>query len=495
MDRKEKIKIFFFRKRVMIPVVLLLFVGSYFLFRPDPKLAKITVQKVQRDDLRQTILATGQIISQVDLDLSFNSNGIVRDILVKVGDKVKKGQVLARLDSGQSGASLTSARGGLASAQAQLRKILEGASNEEVNLAQVTLDQTKKTQDNLVASAYQNMLNSTLEAVPENGTNDYVAPTISGSYTGKEGAIKINTYYSTNGISFSASGLVTGSAAGNLITSQSIGNSGLFIKFPSLTSVNDWVINIPNKKASNYLSNYNAYQQALAQRDLAVGQAQAQLDIKKAQARHSDVQLAEAAVTVALGQYQQALSKYQDTILVTPSDGTITSIDIKLGELSEIQKKIMTLQDVSNLYVQAKINESNIANLKNGQEASFNLDAFGPDQSFKGIVAQIDPSSDNDSGIVNYKIEISIDEKDNPNLRSGMNANISILTNKKNQVIVVPKASLVEKDGKFYANLITNSKKKKYIEKEIKIGLVGDGNMVEITDGLSIDDEIALISK
>ncbi len=470
-----------------------------YLFKPATSPLNIVVDQAKYIDLKQTVLATGQVTSNTDLNLSFNVSGIVKSLKVKVGDVVKKGDVLASIDQGSVLAVLTQSRGALAAAQARYKKILEGSSDEEVALAQVAFDQAKLTEDTAVKNAYQNLLNSTPEALPKNGTNDYNAPTISGTYSlGKEGIINIKTYASNSEshYSFTISGLVDGSGNVTTTTPQPISNSGLYIKFPATNngSITDWVISIPNKNASDYLTNYNAYQAALSHQQSTIEQRTAELALKRAKARGSDIDLAKADITSAEGQVQAAQSKYEDTILRAPADGTITNIDIKLGELSEAQKPIITLQDVSNLYVEAKINESSIANIKLDQKVSMTFDAFGPSLKFDGSVVHVDPGATTTDGIVNYKIKASISAIDK-GIRSGMNADISIITAEKSHVIVIPKAALTVKDSKVYVNVITDKKSKEYKEQEIQTGLTGDGNLIEVKSGLSDGADIAIISK
>jgi HlyD family secretion protein len=89
---------------------------------------KIQTAKVEKQDIKSTVLATGQVVSETDLNLSFKTSGIVEQVLVKEGEKVKPGQVLARLSQRDQLATLTSARGALAQAQANYNKVLAGAS-------------------------------------------------------------------------------------------------------------------------------------------------------------------------------------------------------------------------------------------------------------------------------------------------------------------------------------------------------------------------------
>lgn len=482
------------RSWVILGVVIILLV--YFL-KPVDNSKNILTDIAKYVDLKQTVLSTGQVTSKTDLNLSFNSSGIIKSLKVKVGDKVKSGQILATIDQGSAFASLTQARGSLAAAKARLQKILDGASNEEITLAQVSLDQTKMTQDILVKNAYQNLLNSNLEAVPKDTTKDYEAPVISGTYNlGKEGIINLNYYSSTGGTSFTVSGLTNGSGLSNSIIAQPIGNSGLYIKFPFTTNINlsDWIIDIPNKKAANYLTNYNAYQVALSQAKSAIDQRTAELALKKAQARTSDVDLAKADIITAEGQTQGAQSKYEDTILRAPSDGTITRVDIKPGELASALKEVVVLQDVSNIYLETNINEANIASISIGTPVDINFDALGSNKTFKGKITEIDPSSTLVSGVVNYKVTASIEQvKD---LRPGMTANMTINVKSKSHVIVVPsRAVIVAKDGTKTIRIITNTKTKKFKEVPITTGLEGDGGMVEVVNGLTESEEFVTLLK
>lgn len=511
---KEKLSFLkrsFKKKRTWVILGVVLAILGFVIFKPSDNVKNVVSEKVELTDLKQTVLATGQVVSSTDLNLSFNVGGVVNSIKVKVGDHVKSGQVLATLNQAQASANLTSARGALAAAEARLKKIIEGFSNEEITLAKVALENAerdyknvKTSQETLVQNAYYSLLNSTPEAVPSGGVSDYTAPTISGNYKlGKEGTINIHTYYSGNGTIFSVSGIASGSGAVTTTTPQPIGDSGLYITFPSTTNLysTNWIIEIPNKKASTYLTNYNIYQSALKTQQSAlssaqslVDQRQAELAIKMASARSSDIELAEADILSARGQYEQALAKYNDTKIVAPTEGTITNIDIKLGELASALAEVITLQDVSNMYIESNINEANIVDLAKGAPVEITFDAFGPEQIFQGNIISIDPSSTLISGVVNYKIKVNVEKIDE--LRPGMTANMIIKIREKNRVIAVPSRSiLTSKDGSQSIRIITNSKKKKYEEVPVTTGLNGDGGLVEITSGLSVGDEFVVLIK
>lgn len=508
----EKIKNWSLTKKIIygIIIVILVLIG-YMIFKPKNNSANIITDTVKLMNLKQTVLATGQVDSNTNLDLSFFSSGIARSIKVKVGDKVKKGQILATLDQADELASLTQAQGAVAAAQAKYQSILDGASSEEINLAKITLenakgdyDRLKLQQETLVKNAHKNLLNSTPEALPAGGISDDKAPTISGNYN-KEigGKINILVYYTGSGPSFNVSGIISGNGIVTVTTPQPIGDSGLYITFPSTKVINTskWIITIPNKNASNYITNYNAYQTALKTQNSVLGNAQALIDqrkaelsLKEASARQSDINIAKANILSAKGQLQLANANFEHTILRAPANGTITKVDIKIGELVQALKNIITLQNVNNLYLEANINEANITSVKIGASIDITFDAFNPDEIFYGNISKIDPSSTIISGVVNYKVTADI--LNAPKLRPGMTANMTILTGERDNTLVIPfRAIIKDKTGRETVRLIINPKTKTYKKVKIITGMEGDGGLIQVMSGLVKGDEIVTLIK
>jgi multidrug efflux pump subunit AcrA (membrane-fusion protein) len=286
-----------------------------------------------------------------NLTLGFLSGGRIKTVSVKVGENVKKGQVLAALDSENAQGALTQAEAAYNTAEANYQKIINGATGTTIDVAkaavhtaQVNLDGITTQQSILVENAYKNLLNSTPEALPKGGNSDGLAPTISGNYIlDKEGQIIISIYSTGSGPSFDVSGITTGSGLVTTMTPQPLGDSGLYIKFPSTNSINvtEWTVNIPNEKAANYLTNYNAYQTALENQNQTIRNAQASLDQANASltalstsARPEDIMIAQAQMNNAAGMVQIAKATLQNTIIVAPADGTVTSIAITPGQIA-----------------------------------------------------------------------------------------------------------------------------------------------------------------
>lgn len=474
------------------------------------KAETVVTDAVKRQNLERTVLATGQVTSVTDLDLSFTGSGVVRGVYVSVGDTVSVGKVLATLDNKTELASVTSAQGALALAEANYQKILAGASSEEITLAEVALANAKTDlanttaeQTTIVENAHRALLNSGISVYQVgNGTSSVGAPTITGSYNGSaEGTITISTYTTGAGGYFNATGLV--SAAGPINTSPTaLGSTGLFITFPQNYAPGGgitWTVPIPNTQADTYVSNLNAYMNALSAKDLAIASAQAlvaqkeaELNVKKAEAPPADLSAAEANIISAKGGLASAQAAYERTIIRAPANGTITSVDIKYGEIATALKEAIVLEDVGNLYIEADINESDIVLIRVDEPVTVTFDAFGPSKVFLGTVVSVDPSATITEGVVNYKIKAALRDTD-PNIRPDMNADMTVTAGGVTDVLTIPRAAVIDEDGKTYVRVVTNEKKKTYEKKEVTLGFLGDGNIVEVANGLS-EGEVIVVS-
>ena len=154
----------FTKKRVIWTIIILLIIGGvwYYKSRPTNNAANVQTAKVAQQNLEQTVLTTGQVVSETNLSLSFQTGGVVDKINVITGSQVKAGDVLAVLSQSNIQASLVSASGQLAQANANLRKVLAGATPEQINVSQKSVDAARV--------AYNNALNQ-LTAVQNSTAN------------------------------------------------------------------------------------------------------------------------------------------------------------------------------------------------------------------------------------------------------------------------------------------------------------------------------------
>jgi len=487
-------------KYVFVGVLVIIFVGIYFIFfKHAPKYQFITVQN---GPITESVSITGNTTPNQSVSLSFGASGTISHTYSDLGKKVSAGQVLAELNTSDLFAQLHQAQAALLVTQTSYDKLVNGATGTDIEVlkatvskAQVNLDKTKSTQETLVANAYNNLLSSTPEAVPDGAVNDYTAPVITGNYSkGVEGKINISLYYTGNGSSFSASGIVNGNGQINTTTPQPIGDSGLYIKLPSNTSmnVNNWVIEIPNKKAPNYLLNYNAYQSALSAQSQAVSlasadleQAQANLTAKQSAARPEDVAMAKAQIQEAQANIESIRSKLSNAQITTPISGVITQFDAKIGQLATPSVPLVSIMSNGGYEIDAGVSETDVGKISVGNKVTMTLDAFA-NESFTGSVFYIAPAETNIGGVISYQVKILFDKAD-PRLKSGLTANIDIQTKHKDGVLILPQYAILQNDQGTFVETVENNKIK---QNPVTLGVMDQKGNVEIVSGVTSGEQV-----
>jgi len=114
------------------------------------------------------------------------------------------------------------------------------------------------------------------------------------------------------------------------------------------------------------------------------------------------------------------------------------------------------------------------------QSAKLTFDAL-PDDSFEGDVVSIEPSATVVQDVVDFVVKLSL-AKNDLRLKDGMSADVDISINKKENVISIPQRAVQDSGGKKTVQILENGKP---VDHEVKLGLEGDGGLVEILSGLN----------
>lgn len=459
------------RTRTKIVLIVAIIIALFVIFHKKADDGTSSIEVVKRQNIERTVLASGTVVSSTDLSLSFEQNKVVRTIAVRVGDTVKKGAVLATLSSGTEAAAVKSARGSLLAAQARYKKVLEGSSNEQIAVAETNLANARRKlySDDLVADSQD--------------TSTTVRPVISGIYNGTtEGEYRIS-FKNAMMLEVSVGGLEKTTAEVDELP-QPLGTKGLRIAFPatgSYSSNDSWRVLIPNTSGAQYAANLNAYQTA-----------EAELAVQRATARQPEIDAALADIVIAQASLDNANANLEKTILRAPADGTITRVNIKIGEVPEINKEAIGLQDISNLYLEANVNETNVPHLLVGQSVMVNFDAFGSSKIYTATVSSVDPAATISDGIVNYEIKALL--TDTTDIKPGMTANMTITTARADSVLAIPGRFITTEKSISMVEVINPENDKKTTSREITTGLVADGDLVEVTSGLSEGERIRWVA-
>ncbi len=156
---------------------------------------------------------------------------------------------------------------------------------------------------------------------------------------------------------------------------------------------------------------------------------------------------------------QARLEKAEDnlskTVITSPMVGVVTYISAEVGEIAQAQtsftqgKTLLTIADLSVFEVEVDVDETEVARVKVDHPSNIRVDAF-PDSVFKGSVIEVGNSAmisgqGTDSYTTSFRVKVRFDPTDAP-IRPGMSASVDITTAKQDEALLIPYASIVERE-------------------------------------------------
>lgn len=204
-----------------------------------------------------------------------------------------------------------------------------------------------------------------------------------------------------------------------------------------------------------------------------------------------DYDSAEKDYLVAKASYDTAVSNLDDTIIRAPVTGRVIGKPIPAGQTVapgiSTPMVLMTIADMSLMQSETLVDESDIGQVKDGQNVEFTVDSFS-DITFHGVVSLISSKAETSNNVIYYKVYVDVTDTTDK-LFPGMTSRVNILTDERRDVLTLPLSAVRESKGKSYVQKTLPNGTTEDIE--VKVGLRGDERL-EIVSGLSLDDEVAL---
>jgi HlyD family secretion protein len=230
------------------------------------------------------------------------------------------------------------------------------------------------------------------------------------------------------------------------------------------------------------------YLAALTRRDSS--KAQIGVDAAKLKQARAQVQQSQAS----LKQLEEQLGY---TTIVAPMDGVILSRDVEIGDavssilvLGSTATLVMTEGDTTEVYVQGKVDEADIAHVYMGQPARIKVESFR-DRPFYGKVTKIAPMGVEKDNVTTFEVRVSIN---NPGgeLKANMTANAEILMDEHKGVLTVPENAVSYDNQKnAFVQIPDKEQKEGWRKVSVKVGL-SNGSATEIISGLKEGDQVVL---
>lgn len=392
------------RRRIIIAAIVALVVigggyGVYAALRPSHEIDPSKIANAERGDLARVVVATGKIQPLSKVEVKSKASGIVKQLFVDYGDRVKQGQILAELDKVQLEASVRASQANYQAAQAAHTSALAALERNKV---------------------------------------DAEGPDVP--------FLRLN-----------------------MERARQMFKDGVMSK------------SLVEDAEKNYQLALN--KQVSAQRNL---------DVSRAEIAKAAAQVAQAKAAL-----ENAEEDLRNSTIISPIDGLILSRDVNVGDavssilvLGSQATLIMTLGDISEVYVQGKVDEADIGKVYLNQPARIVVESF-KDKKFTGKVTKISPLGKEKDNVTTFEVRVSIS---NPTgeLKANMSANAEIILEEKKNVLMVPEASLIyDKDRN--ASVETPDPKAQNGRKKINVKLgISNGVKTEIVSGINEKQQVVL---
>ncbi len=206
-------------------------------------------------------------------------------------------------------------------------------------------------------------------------------------------------------------------------------------------------------------------------------QAQAQIELDNATIQQRQAALSTSEVNLGY------------TSIVSPVDGTVVSRNVTIGQTVAASFQTPTLfligTDLTQMEVDTNVSESDIGGIKEGNAASFTVEAF-PDRPFNGVVAQVRQAPQTIQNVVTFDVVVNVDNG-GLLLKPGMTATTKIVTARRDDVLRVPDQALRYAPGG--AQSAAGGEAPAGAAKPAQVWVLRDGRPTPVTVGVGLDDD------
>lgn len=467
------------------------------------KTPSVAVAPVQLRDIVQTFETTGNIEAPLDVNIAPKITGRVDYLQVSEGDKVRKGQVLIKIDPSQVEAEVGQQKAAVAEAKYRLAQaqLTQNATNMGVSTqirqqkaaaasAAADYDQAQKNNDAQLASASASISDCEGKIAVADAAIENAQASITSAQANLDNArTKYNRmlelynkgYVAAKDQDDAKAILTTSEAAltvarGQLKSANAQHDSALAQK-----RVAEQQASIIKSKGK---ADIEAAKAKLIQANASVDYAQA--NTSQEAAYQQSIAALQSAVDAAKAGLRSSEAKRSDTVLVSPMDGYITGRNVDPGAVVTAGQSVISVKFMKQIWVTIAVPEEVVSKLHFGQPAKIILDAF-KGRSFTGNIVQINPSADTQSR--QFTVRIGMDNAKNL-FKPGMFAHVSIEIEHIKDTLSVPREAVQRDRLGEYVMAINQGKVER---REITVG-ASDAGFIGILRGVSLGEKVVTMT-
>lgn len=406
--------------------------GYYFVADNESEQSKWRTTEAKKQDVVQDVIFTGRITSKQVSNLSFESTGAVSELYVSVGDKVSKGQSLAKLETRLAELNSAKSFANRVSTQDLKKKAWEKAKK--------AWEDTKAVNDKTIELKEQTVRDKKDELDEYKELHQKVA------------------------------------------VEQGEDDS----------TTQTYVTKIELAQTA-YHNARKALEQTLksAEKSETAAEEAAELAEKEYAAT---LQASSGVAGLSSLEAIEAMDRYSLTkkTLVAPFKGVVTKVNKESGETATVGETVVTVETVDSLELTADVTETDASKITERMGATVGFDALPPQEKWPATVVDVAPAAKIIESVPTYKITLAIDSKDD-RFKPGLTANVTVHADERKDVIAVPRRAVINEEGKQYIRILKKDGEVK--RNEINTGLVGSMGTIEITEGLREGEKVIIDSR
>ncbi len=182
------------------------------------------------------------------------------------------------------------------------------------------------------------------------------------------------------------------------------------------------------------------------------------------------------------------------TKITAPLDGYVTNVNIQVGQQSSVSAQPIVVADLSRLEAQVTVAETDVPRIQVGQPVQMTFDAL-TGQTFAATVVEVAYVGTVTSGVVNYPVTIALDpsgtsaaQNASQQIRPGMTANVTIVVEERDNVLLVPNRAVKTTGKQKIVNVVVDGKP---TPANVTLGMSGD-TQSEVVSGLNEGDVVVV---
>ena len=465
MNTINKLKALIARHKMLSITFILILIGGLYYIRSKSTNTSAEIRyvlgSVKKDTIVSSINGTGQVSALNQIDIKSTVSGKITYVGVEPGKNVGNGKILFNIDNTEAQKAVRDASISLKSAQIDLSKtqIQNSDINLNTNLAKAYDDGFSTVLNTFldlpgVMSGFNNTFfqstiikngqinvdwyESQVNAIDKDDVKEY-KKRFTDSY---DLALKAyNTTFSNyQKVSRTSDNKTLEDLIGETyntlkLISSAIKNANNYIDFVN-TSIEKTNNNPPAIIATHQasLNQYTSKTNTDLQNLLSI-----ENEIQSNKDAFNSNDLNTESLKLSITQKENTLKDTQDNLknysITAPFDGIIASVPVQKNENINTGTVLCTIITNKQTGI-ISLNEVDVAKVKLGDKASITFDAI-PKLSITGKVSEIDPVGIVSQGVVNYNVKISFDTN-NPNVKTGMSLSANIITDTKENILIVP---------------------------------------------------------